>query len=191
VCEQSSRSGPNYGACWRLNYGDMATSCATRGFHFRCTYGCARAENLWLQWSSSSTGAQGDRALGSFHACPDAKGLPLRLCYLPDQPRRWHRLRLRRDVGQQHSVAQKIILGQVEQAGYEVGQGVRSGTGPVFELADQSGCSSRSYRAAASRSFIQATVTSISNRNTLRLRSNLSVTDPRLNVLMARLMLLQ
>ena len=137
------------------------TSCATIGFHFCCTYGCARAENLWLQWSRGRTGAEGDRARGPLHACPAAKGLSLRVCYLPDQPRRWHQLRLRRDDGQQHPVAQQIIRGQVEQAGYEVGQSARSGTGPVFELADQSGSSSWSYRAAASRSFIQATVTSI------------------------------
>lgn len=53
-----------------------------------------------------------------------------------DQPRRWHRLRLSRGVGQQHSVARQINLGQAEQAGYEVGHGAGSGTGPVLELTD-------------------------------------------------------
>ena len=43
----------------------------------------------------------------------------------------------------------------------------------------------------ASRSFIKATATSTFNRNTCRLRSNLSVTVPRTNVLGARLALLQ
>lgn len=56
-----------------------------------------------------------------------------------DQPRRWHRLRLSRGVGQQHSVARQINLGQVEHAGYEVGHGAGSGTGPVLELTDPVG----------------------------------------------------
>ena len=157
----------------------VARSCATIGFHFCCTYGCARAETLWLQWSRRTTGAQRDRAHGSLQACPTAKGLPLRACYLPDQPRGWHRLRLRRDAGQQHSVAQQINLGQVEQAGYEVGRGARSGTGPVFELPDQSGSSSWRYREAAPRSLIYATARSIFYRNTCRLLPHLAFSGSR------------
>jgi len=36
-------------------------------------------------------------------------------------------------------VAKQTNLGEVEQAGYEVGQGAGRGTGPVFELTDHVG----------------------------------------------------